>query len=87
MRRIYCIGPNYAAHARETGSGPTREPPFFFQKPADAIQVVTPGVVPDHPYPTLANNYRYKDELVVALSKGGRNIAAADAPCEPRDYS
>ena len=40
VRRIYCIGRNYAAHAREMGSDPTREPPFFFQKPADAIQVV-----------------------------------------------
>lgn len=79
VRRIYCIGRNYAAHAREMGSDPTREPPFFFQKPADAIQVVTPGVVADHPYPTLTKNYHYEVELVVALSKGGRNIAAADA--------
>jgi len=57
VRRIYCIGRNYAAHAREMGSDPTREPPFFFQKPADAIQVVTPGTVADHPYPTLTKNY------------------------------
>ena len=79
VRRIYCIGRNYAAHAREMGSDPTREPPFFFQKPVDAIQVVTPGVVADHPYPTLTKNYHYEVELVVALSQGGRNIAAADA--------
>ena len=49
VRRIYCIGRNYAAHAREMGSDPTREPPFFFQKPTDAIQNVAPGTVADHP--------------------------------------
>ena len=79
VRRIYCIGRNYAAHAREMGSDPSREPPFFFQKPTDAIQVVMPGTVADHPYPTLTKNYHYEVELVVALGKGGRNIAAADA--------
>jgi len=79
VRRIYCIGRNYAAHAREMGSDPTREPPFFFQKPADAIQVVTPGTVADHPYPTLTKNYHYEVELVVALAKGGRNVSTADA--------
>jgi fumarylpyruvate hydrolase len=79
VRRVYCIGRNYAAHAREMGSDPTSEPPFFFQKPADAIQVVLPGTVADHPYPSLTKNYHYEVELVVALGKGGRNIAAADA--------
>ena len=74
VRRIYCIGRNYAAHAREMGSDPTREPPFFFQKPTDAIQLVTPGTVADHPYPTLTKNYHYEVELVVALGKGGRDI-------------
>jgi 2-keto-4-pentenoate hydratase/2-oxohepta-3-ene-1,7-dioic acid hydratase in catechol pathway len=74
VRRIYCIGRNYAAHAREMGSDPTREPPFFFQKPTDAIQVVKPGVVADHPYPPLTRNYHYEVELVAALHKGGRNI-------------
>jgi fumarylpyruvate hydrolase len=75
VRRIYCIGRNYAAHAREMGSDPTREPPFFFQKPTDAIQVVKPGVVADHPYPPLTKNYHYEVELVAALHKGGRNIS------------
>ncbi len=75
VRRIYCIGRNYAAHAREMGSDPTREPPFFFQKPADAIQNVAPGTVADHPYPTLTKNYHYEVELVAALHKGGRNVA------------
>ena len=74
VRRIYCIGRNYAAHAIEMGSDPSREPPFFFQKPTDAIQVVPPGMVADHPYPTLTKNYHYEVELVAALAKGGRNI-------------
>jgi len=74
VRRIYCIGRNYAAHAREMGSDPAREPPFFFQKPTDAIQFVEPGVVAPHPYPSLTRNYHYEVELVAALSKGGRDI-------------
>ena len=74
VRRIYCIGRNYAAHAREMGSDPTREPPFFFQKPSDAIQVVMPGETAEHPYPSLKKNYHYEVELVAALNKGGRNI-------------
>lgn len=79
VRRIYCIGRNYAAHAREMGSDPTREPPFFFQKPSDAIQVVMPGKTADHPYPSLTKNYHYEVELVAALDKGGRNIPAEKA--------
>jgi 2-keto-4-pentenoate hydratase/2-oxohepta-3-ene-1,7-dioic acid hydratase in catechol pathway len=75
VRRIYCIGRNYAAHAREMGSDPTREPPFFFQKPTDAIQNVSIGSVADHPYPSLTKNYHYEVELVAALHKGGKNIA------------
>ena len=74
VRRIYCIGRNYAAHAREMGSDPTREPPFFFQKPTDAIQNVAPGTVADHPYPSLTKNYHYEVELVAALYRGGRDI-------------
>src|SRR6187455_229937 len=74
VRRIYCIGRNYAAHAREMGSDPTREPPFFFQKPSDAIQFVAPGTTADHPYPPLTKNYHYEVELVAALKGGGRNV-------------
>ena len=74
VRRIYCIGRNYAAHAREMGSDPTREPPFFFQKPTDAIQYVPTGTVANHPYPPLTKNYHYEAELVAVLGKGGRNI-------------
>jgi len=74
VRRIYCIGRNYAAHAREMGSDPTREPPFFFQKPTDAIQYVVEGTVADHPYPPLTKNYHYEAELVAVLGKGGRDV-------------
>ena len=79
VRRIYCVGRNYAAHAREMGSDPTREPPFFFQKPTDAIQVVPPGVTIDHPYPPITKNYHYEVELVAALAKGGRNVTPQQA--------
>ncbi len=79
VRRIYCIGRNYAAHAREMGSDPNREPPFFFQKPTDAVQLAPPGVTIDHPYPTLTKNYHYEVELVAALAKGGRDVPAERA--------
>src|SRR5436190_6887907 len=79
VRRIYCIARNYAAHAREMGSDPTREPPFFFQKPTDAVQVVLPGTVGDNPYPPLTKNYHYEVELVAALKAGGRNVSTAQA--------
>jgi len=79
VRRIYCIGRNYAAHALEMGSDPTREPPFFFQKPTDAIQVIMPGKTVNHPYPPLTRNYHYEVELVAALKSGGKNIKAKDA--------
>jgi len=79
VRRIYCIGRNYAAHAREMGSDPNREPPFFFQKPTDAIQLVPANGSTDHPYPTLTKNYHHEVELVAALKSGGRNIPADKA--------
>jgi 2-keto-4-pentenoate hydratase/2-oxohepta-3-ene-1,7-dioic acid hydratase in catechol pathway len=79
VRRIYCIGRNYEAHAREMGSDPNREPPFFFQKPTDAIQYVTPGQMVDHPYPSLTRNYHHEVELVAALQSGGRDIPVEQA--------
>ena len=79
VRRIYCIGRNYAAHAIEMGSDPTREPPFFFQKPTDAIQYVAPNTVADHPYPTLTKNYHYEVELVAAIHIGGKDIKLENA--------
>ena len=79
VRRVVAADAVNAAHAREMGSDPSREPPFFFQKPTDAIQNVAPGTVADHPYPTLTKNYHYEVELVAALHKGGRNISIANA--------
>jgi fumarylpyruvate hydrolase len=79
VRRIYCIGRNYAAHAIERGSDPTREPPFFFQKPSDAIQHVPASTVGDHPYPSLTKNYHYEAELVAVIGKGGRDIHQSQA--------
>ena len=79
VRRIYCIGRNYRAHAIEMGSNPDREPPFFFQKPTDSIQFVKAGIVADHPYPTLTKNYHYEAELVAAIGIGGKNIAVEKA--------
>ncbi|WP_165405650.1 fumarylacetoacetate hydrolase family protein [Bradyrhizobium genosp. SA-3] len=79
VRRIYCIGRNYAAHAIERGSDPNREPPFFFQKPTDAIQNVAIGEVADHPYPSLTKNYHHEVELVAALKSGGTNIPVEKA--------
>ena len=79
VRRIYCVGRNYAAHAREMGSDPDRDPPFFFCKPADAVVPVLPGTTVDLPYPSQTANYHHEVELVVAIGKRGRDIAAADA--------
>lgn len=72
VRRIYCVGRNYAAHTREMGGDPTREDPFFFAKPADAV-------IPDGttiPYPPATRNLHHEIELVVALKGGGANLAA-----------
>ncbi len=74
VRRVYCVGRNYAAHAREMGKDPDREPPFFFMKPADALQIVPAGAVVDHPYPPLTENYHFEVEMVAALAMGGRDI-------------
>jgi len=75
VRRIFCVGRNYAEHAIEMGSDPTREPPFYFTKPADAL--VINGA--DMPYPTVTKSLHHEMELVVAIGTGGKNIAIADA--------
>ena len=75
VHRIYCVGRNYAAHAREMGSDPDREPPFFFCKPADAI-VANHSTIP---YPSRTSNLHHEVELVVAIGQGGKNILPADA--------
>ena len=78
VRRIYCVGRNYAEHAQEMGfTG--REPPFFFAKPADAIVNVPPGETVTIPYPSQSSNVHHEIELVVAIGKAGSNIDEADA--------
>ncbi|MCF7528853.1 fumarylacetoacetate hydrolase family protein [Neisseria lisongii] len=81
VRRIYCVGRNYAEHAREMGSDPDKEPPFFFCKPNDCESVVAAKQEETlHiPYPPLTRNFHYEAELVVAIGKGGANIPAAQA--------
>lgn len=83
VRRVYCVGRNYAAHAREMGKDPDREPPFFFMKPADAV---VPGGGDIH-YPPGTRNYHHEIELVVAIGKGGRRIPMADAPAHIFGYA
>ena len=75
VNRIYCVGRNYADHAREMGHDPDREPPFFFMKPASAI--VTDGA--NMQYPSLSNDVHHEIEMVVAIGKGGASIAADKA--------
>lgn len=75
IRRIFCVGRNYAAHAREMGKDPDREPPFFFSKPADAVVDSGETVA----YPPQTENFHYEAELIVAIGKGGSKIAEADA--------
>lgn len=81
VRRVYCVGRNYAGHAREMGSDPNREPPFFFCKPgdADAVVAVAPGTTAELPFPPATSNFHFECELVVAIGKGGANIAVDDA--------
>jgi fumarylpyruvate hydrolase len=75
VHRIYCVGRNYAEHVREMGSDPAREPPLFFAKPADAVVANNARI----PYPSRTGNFHHEIELVVAIGKGGRDIAAAQA--------
>src|ERR1700752_135244 len=75
VRRIFCVGRNYAAHAREMGKDPDREPPFFFTKPADAVVDTGTQV----PYPPETSNFHYEIELIVAIGREGFNIATGSA--------
>ena len=75
VNRIYCVGRNYADHAREMGHDPDREPPFFFMKPANSI--VADGK--DMQYPNLSKDVHHEVEMVVAIGKGGANIPADKA--------
>src|SRR5439155_24494116 len=76
VRRIFCVGRNYAAHAREMGHDPDREPSFFFTKPADAIVICADPKYPTQvPYPPATKNLHHEMELVVAMKSGSANIA------------
>jgi fumarylpyruvate hydrolase len=75
VHRLYCVGRNYAAHAREMGMDPEREPPFFFSKPADALVPNGAAV----PYPPRTTNLHHEIELVVAIGRGGRDLPVAVA--------
>lgn len=74
VRRIYCVGRNYEAHAREMGHDPDREPPFFFGKPADAVVYVAPGEIGVFPYPSQSKNVHFEMELVAAIGLAGQDI-------------
>lgn len=75
IRRIFCVGKNYADHAREMGGDPTREPPFFFSKPADAVVPGTADIV----MPPRTSDLHHEIELVIAMGQGGADIAPEDA--------
>jgi fumarylpyruvate hydrolase len=75
VRRIFCVGRNYAAHVREMGGDPDREPPFFFTKPADAVLLSGNAM----PYPPGTNDLHHEIELVVAMGKGGDHIPESRA--------
>jgi len=75
VRRILCVGRNYAAHRREMGGGDDPDPPFFFSKPGDAV--VPPGE--DVPYPSQTKNLHHEMELVVALGAGGSDVSPSEA--------
>lgn len=79
VRRIYCVGRNYAAHAREMGGDPTREAPFFFCKPADAVVPVRPGTLGELIYPSATQDLHHEVELVVAIGRGGADIPVEQA--------
>jgi fumarylpyruvate hydrolase len=86
VRRVYCVGRNYAAHAREMGFD-EREPPFFFCKPDNAIVVVPDGATVDVRYPSLTGNYQHEIELVVAIGKAGADIPVEAAEAHVFGYA
>lgn len=79
VRRVYCVGRNYAAHAREMGFDPDREPPFFFCKPADAVVPVAEGETLELAYPAQTANYHYEAELVAVVGQAGADIPVEQA--------
>jgi fumarylpyruvate hydrolase len=79
VRHIYCVGRNYAEHAKEMGGDATKEPPFFFTKPADAVVPIVPPTVGRVRYPLATKNLHHEIELVVAIGARGVKLAPGDA--------
>ncbi|KDB08191.1 fumarylacetoacetate (FAA) hydrolase [Burkholderia sp. lig30] len=79
VRRVYCVGRNYAAHAREMGFDPDREPPFFFLKPDNTVVPVGYGETLSLEYPSETQNYHYEAELVAVIGRSGSNIPLEQA--------
>lgn len=79
VRRMYCVGRNYAAHAREMGFDPDREPPFFFCKPDNTVVPVGYNEVLTLDYPAETQNYQYEAELVAVIGKSGSNVSLEEA--------
>jgi len=79
VRHIYCVGRNYAEHAKEMGGDATKEPPFFFTKAADSIVPVVAPEVGRIRYPMATSNFHHEMELVVAIGKAGANVAVENA--------
>lgn len=77
--RVFCVGRNYAAHAREMGDDPDRDPPFFFAKDASCVLPVGFSQPADLPYPMATKQFEYEVELVVAIGKGGVNLSLEQA--------
>ncbi len=87
VRRIYCVGRNYAAHAREMGDDPTRDLPFFFCKDRTCVLPVAFDEASELPYPTSTEQFEYEVELVVALKSGGSNLTLEQAEAAVFGYS
>lgn len=83
VQRIFCVGRNYAAHSREMGVDPTREPPFFFMKPASALVADGEKI----PFPLATHDLHHEVELVVALSRGGANVTPETAESHIYGYA
>src|SRR5213080_4251645 len=79
VRHIYCVGRNYAEHAKEMGGDAAKEPPFFFTKPFDSIVPVVPPAVGEIDYPLATKNFHHEIELVVAIGERGARLAPEDA--------
>ena len=85
--RVYCVGRNYAAHSREMGDDPERDPPFFFAKDASCVVPVSYEAENSIRYPMSTNQFEYEAELVVAIGKGGANLSLEQAKASVLGYA